>query len=336
MSEERPPSLLERFDAGQVWLVVGMVMVAVAGGLLFLKLTAPPPPPAPGSHHTLDSPYIAMPFQKGQPHVMSNRSVGQALPRDLAREYERLGYRWVSITDLNTLTTVDQYDTPGITGTNGALAQYGFGSFLAYGLDVIRPASSPQEAVDAIRGQAGVAYLANAAASPTPPYEQVAALRGLAGVEIYNARLALDAPASADATALWDRLLSDGHRLWGIVGDDALRVAGGASTVGRTSVDVQVVDVTAPLVNDALSRGAFFDSTGERLLGVSTEGDAITVVTVDADEVSFIGKGGGELAKTTGNRGVYHVRWNEGYVRAVATRKSDGARAWTQPVFVNP
>jgi hypothetical protein len=30
------------------------------------------------------------------------------------------------------------------------------------------------------------------------------------------------------------------------------------------------------------------------------------------------------------------VRWDEGYIRAEATRKSDGAKAWTQPIFVNP
>jgi hypothetical protein len=59
------------------------------------------------------------------------------------------------------------------------------------------------------------------------------------------------------------------------------------------------------------------------------------VVSEDADEVAFFGVNGKMLQTTAGGKGVYKVHGDEVYVRAVATRKSDGARGYTQPIFVN-
>jgi hypothetical protein len=187
-----------------------------------------------------------------------------------------------------------------------------------------------------VNANAGVAYLASPLSAPALDFKAIAALHDLDGIQVYNARLARDEPNNADATALWDRLLTAGHRLWGLAGDDTLDSSGPQSTLGRTAVDVQVAEQTPVLIEAALKQGGFVDSTGVRVLGVADDNDTITVVTSDADEVKFIGKGGKVLQTSKGSRGDYHVRWDEGYIRAEATRKSDGAKAWTQPIFVNP
>jgi hypothetical protein len=327
-------------EGGMVPVLVflaAMLLLGAALGVVYLR-SKPAPAAGPGAegHHTLDSPYQARPFFHGQPQAESNFAAGRAFPRNLSFGYLTKGYLWLSITDLNTVTPPKQYETAGLVTMSGDLAQYPFGRFLAYGVDHHQLVDRPQQAIDWIHANAGVAYLAAPLSSPALDYRTIAALRDLDGIQIYSARLAREEPNNADATALWDKLLGTGHRLWGLVGDDTLDSSGPQSTLGLTAVDVQVAEQTPVLIEAALKQGAFVDSTGVRVLGVADDNDTITVVTSDADEVRFIGRGGKVLQTSKGSRGDYRVRWDEGYIRAEAIRKSDGAKAWTQPIFVNP
>ena len=335
----RPPGGAGRRSARIAGLVflMAMILLGAALGLVYLKSlpVAPVGQGGPG-HHTLDSPYQARPFLRGQAQAQSTFAVGRAFPRNLSFAYLTKGYLWLSVTDVNTVTPTNRYQTAGLVTMSGELVQYPFARFLAYGIDHFQQSDQPQQAVDWIHGFAGVAYLADPLSAPALSYKSIASLRGLDGIEIYNARLARDEPTNADATALWDRLLTSGDRLWGLVGDDTLDSSGPLSTLGRTAVDVQVAEQTPVLVEAALKQGAFVDSTGVRVLGVAADNDVITVVTSDANEIRFIGKGGKVLQTSRGTRAEYHVHWDEGYVRAEATRKRDGAKAWTQPIFVNP
>ncbi|MEA2683372.1 MAG: hypothetical protein QOK05_1700 [Chloroflexota bacterium] len=323
------------FDLGPVIFVVAMIMLGVAGAVVVLRHENAPVSQGP-RHHYLDSPYQSMLFHRGQLHVQSNRGVGHAYPRDLARAYQRAGYEWVSITDQNTLTPTTQFTTPGIVPLAGAEAQFSFGRLLQFGVDTIQAPANLQAAVDVVRQQAGQVILARPKDPPVVTVDQIAALKGLDAMEIYDARLHHDNPVVSDATDMWDQLLTGNHRIWGVVGDDTLEADGPLSTLGQTAVDVQVPEVTPPLISDAIRRGAFVDSTGIRVLGVdATSNDRIRVITTDATSIEWYGAGGALLATTTGPDGTYTVKWTEKYVRAVATR-ADGAKAWTQPVFVVP
>jgi hypothetical protein len=339
MSEPTPPQARPsgRNLVPAAVFLVAMVLLGAALGFAYLN-AKPGAVAGPGGngHHTLDSPYQARPFFHGQAQAESNFAVGRAFPRNLSFAYLTKGYLWLSLTDVNTVTPTQQYQTAGLVTMSGELAGYSFGRFLAYGVDHHQTVDTPQRAIDWIHANAGVAYLASPLSAPALDFKAIAALRDLDGIEVYNARLARDEPNNADATALWDRLLTAGHRLWGLAGDDTLDSSGPQSTLGRTAVDVQVAEQTPVLIEAALKQGGFVDSTGVRVLGVADDNDTITVVTSDADEVKFIGKGGKVLQTSKGSRGDYHVRWDEGYIRAEATRKSDGAKAWTQPIFVNP
>jgi hypothetical protein len=316
-----------------VVFVVAMVMLGVAGALVVLRQSPKPPQPGTAAHRHLESPYQAMLFHKGQLHVPSQRGIGHANPRDLSRAYERAGYEWVSITDLNTLTPTNQFTTPNIVAVPGTQAAFPFAHLLELGVEIIPPADTLQKAVDDVHAQAGLAILARPKELPKVSVEQIKAIKGLDAIEILDARLARENPPVADATDMWDALLSQGRRIWGVVGDDSIDIEGPASTVGATSVNVQTPEVTVPLIADAIRRGAFYNSTGVRILSVETGPDSIRVITPDATAIKWYGNGGKLLATTSGATGTYRVRWDEKYVRAVASR-ADGAQAWTQPVFV--
>jgi hypothetical protein len=336
-----PPSppgggILTDENIGRLVFFLAMILLGTVAGVIYLNHQPSATTGSAGGHHTLDSPYAAQPFFRGAAQAQSGLAAGHSTARNLSFAYLTAGYQWFSLTDVNTATPAKQYDTAGLLTVAGQQVQYPFGSFLAYGVDRFLTVDSAQKAIDWIHGDAGAAFLAAPMVPPTLDFASIRALHGLDGIQIFNARTARDQPTLADATALWDRLLTSGDRVWGLVGDDTLDASGPMSTLGKTSVDIQAPTLTAVLVEAALKQGAFVDSTGVRVLGVSDDNETITVVTTNATEIKFIGAGGKVLQVSHGSRGDYHLHWNEGYVRAEATRASDGAKAWTQPIFVNP
>src|SRR5258708_11031658 len=329
--------ILSDANMGGLVFILAMLLLGVVLGVVYMNhQPSAGAGVSAGNHHTLDSPYSARPFFRGQAEAQSSFGAGHSVPRVLSFDYLNRGYQWFSLTDVNTPTPTKQYDAVGLVTMAGEQLHYPFGDFLAYGVDRFVVVDMPQKAIDWVHADAGVAFLAAPLAPPAPDYASIRALKGLDGIQIYDARLAHEQPELGDATALWDRLLTAGDRLWGLVGDDTLDGAGPTATLGQTAVDVQVPDQTPVLIEAALKQGAFVDTTGVRVLGVSTDNDVITVVTSDASEIRFIGAGGKVLQVSHSSRGDYKVRWNEGYVRAEAIRASDGAKAWTQPIFVNP
>jgi hypothetical protein len=290
-----------RFDDAttRFLFVVAMIMVGIAAAVVVVRnRSAPTAIPTPAAqHHVLDSPYASRPFIRGQLHAHSSRAIGRSFPRDVARAYQRLGYAWMSVTDQNTVTPTNMYDTPGMASLIGEEVDYRFGSFLVYGVDHDALANSPADVMAWVHSAAGIAILARPLESPALDYQQVSTLHGLNGIEIFDARLARDVPAHADATELWDRLLSAGHHLWGVVGDDSIDVTG-ESTAGQTSVEVQSLDTNPALIQDAIERGAFVDSIGGlHILGVVADSGQVTVVADSADQITFFGKGGNPVRR---------------------------------------
>ena len=59
----------------------------------------------------------------------------------------------------------------------------------------------------------------------------------------------------------------------------------------------------------------------------------IHLLTLDLEDFSFIGQDGKLLARSFDPKATYEAKESDGYFRATV-RASDGARAWTQPVFL--
>ena len=131
----------------------------------------------------------------------------------------------------------------------------------------------------------------------------------------------------------WDYLLSAGRRVWGVAADDAHR----PEHFGVARVVVRAHDCTLPSILAALSRGAFYSTTGPRFLHVEVTQTGVHVRTTPVRQISFVantanGKvveaaSGGEVEEAS-----YEFRGKEIYMRVQCTDRQ-GMSAWTNPVI---
>lgn len=163
------------------------------------------------------------------------------------------------------------------------------------------------------------------------------------GMEIINgARLTRG--ETADATPLWDALLSRRCRLWGMANDDAHKLPGEDELYPFVAFNM-LLDA-APTTAGVLARlhaGAFYCSTGLLFEDLRLEGTVLTVAAPGASLVRFIGRDGVVLHAAAADRASYSIRGDEGYVRAEATgdviagpRNTWVRAAWTQPFYIDP
>ena len=166
------------------------------------------------------------------------------------------------------------------------------------------------------------------------PLERLLALEGYTAVEIFNNNVKMNNAGRAIASDIWDALLSQGRKVYGIAGDDFHHY----SRCGGGFIMAQAAEKNSAAILDAVRSGAFYSSSGIILKDIAVEGNRIylTTASVRAPEAvfRFIGKNGAVLAEQSGSEADYSVQGNEVYVRAEAFRE-DGARAWTQPFWIN-
>jgi len=144
----------------------------------------------------------------------------------------------------------------------------------------------------------------------------------------------------ADATALWDGLLSRGYRLWGIANDDSHTPPGFKVAYPFTAFDmVRTTDPSAEGFLAALHAGSFYGSTGLFFRELGAQGDSVVAWAPGAVELRFIGWGGQVLLESSSERAAYACTGTEGYVRVEATGKPDPNhgwlwQAWSQPFYI--
>jgi hypothetical protein len=295
-------------------------------------LTAKPNQPA--KQLTVSNPYAAVgTWYKGNLHVASVRGLGKDLPKTLGAWYAAHGYAFLGISDMNTYTWPEEYGNRALPGVPTVDATYAFANVLAVGIDHWLPAQTLQGAIDWIAADGGLPVLAAPLSPAKPqPLVTVMGLHGLYGLEVYDARLALGRAVGADATELWDRLLSAGNRVYAFAGDDATGVNDPAIGGAWISVLAPALDLNSLL--SSLRRGAFVASSGAEFTSLSVAGGTITAEAAPGSSLRFIGRGGRLLKTFSARAGSYRVSGNEGYVRVEAIR-DDGARAWSQPFFIS-
>jgi len=272
-------------------------------------------------------------WYKGNLHVASLRGMGKDLPNAIGARYAGHGYGFVGIRDMNTYTWASEYGTSAHPAIPAVDATYAFAEVLAVGMDHWQPANDLQGAIDWIAHDGGLPVLAapGSTARAQSPASMLAVHR-LFGLEVYDARVAESNPAQADATVLWDRLLSAGNRVYAFAGDDATSLDDPA--LGRAWIEVLA---PAPDLNSLLSslrQGAFFASSGAEFTRLGVIGTAISAEAAPGSSLHFIGRGGHILAAVSASTGSYQVHGDEGYVRVEAIGP-DGTRAWSQPFFVS-
>jgi hypothetical protein len=315
---------------------MALVVLAVAGSAVLghqLGLSSGKPSTVNAKRLVVVDPYAAGgAWYKGNLHVASVRGVGKDLPSAIGAWYAAHGYAFLGISDMNTYTWVSEYGNRAHPAVPTVDATYPFAEVLAVGIDHWQPANDLQGAINWIAHDGGLPVLAAPGSTARPQnLATVLAVHGLFGLEVYDARLADSNPGQGDATAMWDRLLSAGHRVYGFAGDDATSLHDPA--LGRAWINVlaPVPDLDALL--SSLRQGAFVASTGAEFTRLIVAGRTITAEAGSGTSLRFIGRGGRLLKAVNANSGSYEVRGDEGYVRVEAIGEN-GAKGWSQPFFL--
>lgn len=288
---------------------------------------------------------------RGNHHGHSTRSDGVDEPLAIVGAYEAAGYDYFALSEHDYLlppVELQPHTTmcllPAVEVTSC------FNQTLLYlGADRVLPPRqlTPLEIMTQVHAAGGLFIFDHPNWRVRPDYatdELLAGLPGLRGMEIYCGvieRLA----GEAKATDRWDRLLSQGWRVFGHATDDQHEPDD--YFIGWNQVQWPLATaVTAAGIVDALATGRFYASTGVTIhtIGVSADGQTIQVAT-DADEIRWITHEGRifkksrsqedtlTLAEFRQNKVVHSLGERATYVRIECLGPGNAA-AWSQPFWI--
>jgi hypothetical protein len=301
----------------------------------------------------------ALNWYRGNLHTHTINSDGDSSPWDVVTWYKRNGYQFLAITDHNTFTDPEPFDSnPNdnflLLGaeevTNDKTVHVN-----AIGITKVIPPHRNltvteilQASIDAVRAQDGVSLVNHPNFRWAFTATEMLRLKGPFLLEIASGHPAVNHGGDGTVPAteqMWDQLLSSGMRVFGAAVDDVHNFSQDftvdRANPGRAWVVVRAPALTRDHIVRALNAGDFYASTGIELKAVDSTLDALTVEiqpSVPSQSpkryrVVFIGRNGRELATSQDNPARYKFIGTEGYVRA-RIEDSGGLRAWTQPVVV--
>ena len=303
--------------------------------------------------------------------LITNRIIGSGV-ESYVRDYNQPRPEWAYDQWMRpTGATVSEVPLliPGFEGNNLSPSYYG-AHFVFVGYPV-GPVESTRDfvihrAVQTVHSvePLGFAFIAHPGRlGPRNPYAvrqfmELVPVEQFDGLEIVNGAYLTKGCAHADATPLWDELLSRGYRLWGVGNDDSHQPPGAGDSYPFTVWSMILSEnASTPDVLTALREGAFYVSTGVLFDELRVEnGTTIVVSAAQAKHIRFIGMGtpGIILRDVKGSQATYTVKGNEGYVRVEAYNdelptteemfnhlvpKTNAVAwirsAWSQPFFIN-
>ena len=296
-------------------------------------------------------------WYRGSVHVHTSNSDGDSSPAEVAGWYRRHGYHFVIITDHNRVTPVEELNREFAAGgeflvLSGEEITDWCGSrpihITALGLTAavgpqggVSCAEVVQNNIDTVNTAGGLAMVNHPNYQWALSPEDLAGLRGCALLEFANRgaavnNLGFDTP---DDEEIWDALLGEGLRLFGVASDDAHHFTVFSPLYDnpcRGWVMVRCGALTPENILDALARGEFYASTGVVLDRVEA-GPGMIRIGIESlghtkYRIEFIGRGGVTLRTVIGTSADYIPKGTESYIRARIS-DSNGLRAWTQPVF---
>jgi len=292
-------------------------------------------------------------WYRGNVHVHTNRSDGLSSPEHVVEWYRSHGYDFLVVTDHNlqvvTDDLVERYARPdeflllpGVEVTD----HFERRPVHVNGLGV-RKAVEPQggESVsgvirrdrDEIERAGGLAVLAHPNGVLAAAISADAILGG--GISHFEVCCAdfLGGSGHDSTDEIWDAVLSTGAVLYGIAADDAHDFGPDSRDKGAAWVMVRSIGLDADSILSAIRRGDFYSTTGVILDEVSSTDRGLCLRIADFGNYGFrtelVGRGGVVLHADESETPCFELSEKEGYVRA-RIQRSDGARAWVQPVMV--
>ncbi|MCC6796005.1 MAG: CehA/McbA family metallohydrolase [Candidatus Hydrogenedentes bacterium] len=286
---------------------------------------------------TIHHPYreASVPWLRGNLHAHTTMSDGDRTPQDLIDQYAARGYDFLAISDHDMITDATAYNARGMTlipanevTINGPHTVH-IGATI-----VVSPDPNRQAVLDGVANDAGFAFMAHPSWERHfnhCPQESLESLRGYTGIEIVNG-ITRWHPGSNVATDRWDRVLSQGRRVWGFANDDAHHP--GDEGVAWNMVQSGSRDATA--IVQALRAGSFYASTGVCIESIRVAGNTIAISTRNAQRIVASIDYARRIAQVDAAEMVYTVPsgLELSYVRFECFGAGE-AMAWTQPFFVS-
>lgn len=307
-------------------------------------------------------------WYRGNTHTHTINSDGDSAPDAVVRWYKEHGYHFVVITDH---TYRDRGVLTPVEGLNAVFALPGRFLVLS-GVEVTDSFEGQPVHMNGIgvreavlpRGGASIAEILtrNAAAIRDaggvtqvnhPNYLWALTAEQLAGggsaqhFELWNGHPAVHnrgGGGKPSTEEIWDAVLSTGRVLYGMATDDShhfkSECAPQVVCPGRAWIVVRASELTREALLAALGAGDFYASTGAELKSYAVDASGIRIELPEGDRRNptryrtyFIGKDGAVLKQDDSLTPAYTFTGGELYVRA-RIEASNGAVAWTQPVFV--
>jgi len=295
---------------------------------------------------------------KGNTHSHTKMSDGDSPPEVVARWYKEHGYRFLVLSDHNVFT-----DPAGLASLvdsaflliPGEEVTAGFRKKPVHVNDLnlsqmINPVfdsslvGTIQKNVDAIRADNGVPHINHPNFRWAFSQNELLQINNDKLLEIFNGHPQVNNFGGGGWPSMeqvWDHLLTNGKKIYGIAVDDAHHFQGefapARSNPGRGWVVVQAKNLEAREIVENLENGRFYASTGVELEDIVVTPEQIEIrIAPDGDfkfRTEFIGSGGKILLNAETNPAIYKLSGGEKYVRA-KVQDSAGFVAWVQPVFV--
>jgi len=297
-------------------------------------------------------------WYKGNTHAHTTMSDGDSPPEYVARWYKEHDYDFLVLSDHNVFTDPQTLSgivdstfllIPGeeLTSSFDQAAVHVNGLNIPYALEARTSTTlvgTIQANVDAIREVEGVPHINHPNFRWSFGAKELAQIERDRLLEISNGHPTVHNEGGGDSPGLeeiWDILLSNGKRIYGIAVDDAHHFQGefalDRANPGRGWVTVKARNLDAMMLMEALEAGHFYASTGVELSDIVITHDRLEVhINRESDfryTTTFIGEGGRVLSESTQNPAIFELVTNIRYVRARVS-DSAGRVAWTQPVFV--
>ncbi len=300
-----------------------------------------------------------MQWYKGTLHCHTNHSDGLAKPFQVGHFYRIQGHDFLGVSDHNRYTPTELYAaSSGLLGVPCCeYSDYMSCHVLSIGVtEDLRPGPRDgatkyiphellQEGIDKTLAAGGLPVVCHPLWNWAVDADDMLQLKNCHHFEVCNAGPSCNAfpiPGYEPIDELWDRLLSAGHRYYGLANDDAheyfyppiLRADMGG--IGYNVV--RIPELTVEHVIEAIRHGRFYASSGIHLAEYRVTGNGITIKLQQQQKertvFQFFGHGGRELKKVVGQEADYTFNGDENYVR-IRIASTAGLWAWTQPVFLD-
>jgi hypothetical protein len=295
---------------------------------------------------------------KGNTHTHTTESDGDSSPEVVTRWYRDHGYDFLILSDHNVLLDPAMLShlvdstfllIPGeeVTSSFDSLAVHVNGLNLQ---ELVEPrqdttlVGTVQANVDAVREKEGIPHINHPNFGWAFGARELTQVEDFRLLEIFSGHPDVHNRGGGGYPGMeeiWDVLLTQGKRIYGIAVDDAHHFQGefgrDRSNPGRGWVAVQAPAREAGAIMDALEEGRFYASTGVVLEEVRVSEDRLEIRIQPRGQfrftTTFIGSGGRVLGTVYGTEAVFELNAPETYVRA-RVEDSGGAVAWVQPVWI--